>query len=158
MGSIFDKQKRLKPSQLRTVAERRFQDAKALCDTGQNPRANGAQYLCGFVIEILLKAQLIETFPQTANRLQHQLSSERERRIWSLIYRSHDLEEMLAHLPELVAGLIKRGTRDGRPYYDHLRSICASWTIYARYSTLETDMRDADMMLGRVRELKEVLK
>ena len=39
-----------------TVAERRFDDAAALRATNENARANGVAYLCGYVIEILLKA------------------------------------------------------------------------------------------------------
>jgi hypothetical protein len=42
---------RLGPAALRTVAERRFDDAMSLKRTGQNARANGAMYLAGFVIE-----------------------------------------------------------------------------------------------------------
>ena len=58
---IFQKV-RLRPTQLRTVANRRFGDAEALRETGQNARANGVMYLGGFVIECLLKAQLLERF------------------------------------------------------------------------------------------------
>ena len=53
---------RLRPTQLRTVAERRFDDAVALRQTGKNARANGAIYLGGFAIECLLKARLLEDF------------------------------------------------------------------------------------------------
>lgn len=63
MTSVFDKQKVLRPSQLSVVAERRYRDAVALCDTGKNERATGAMYLAGFVIEILLKAQMLVKYP-----------------------------------------------------------------------------------------------
>lgn len=53
---------RLRPSQLRVVADRRFDDANTLRGTKQNARANGAMYLGGFVVEILLKARLLEKF------------------------------------------------------------------------------------------------
>jgi hypothetical protein len=59
MAGVFDKQAALKPSAMATVAERRFGDAQALVNTGDNARANGAAYLAGFVVEILLKAQLV---------------------------------------------------------------------------------------------------
>ncbi len=45
-GSIFQKIK-LRPTQLRTVAQRRFEDAECLRKTGVNARANGAMYLGG---------------------------------------------------------------------------------------------------------------
>lgn len=66
--SIFDKQSTAKPSAMRTVAERRYGDAEALRKTGENERANGVAYLSGFVIEILLKALLIEGHPSIARR------------------------------------------------------------------------------------------
>src|SRR5438067_3379547 len=93
-----------------------------------------------------------------AAKRQHERMSDEEREIWSLIYRSHDLEEMLGRLYELERALEKHGSRTGTPYLQHLREICSTWTIYARYSSLTTDMREAEAMLDRVRELKEVLK
>src|SRR5436190_8595592 len=104
MASIYDRQK-LKPSQLVTVAERRFADAEALCDTGKNAHANGAQYLCGFVVEMLLKAHLMRKYPLVARKLPHERMSEDDQRVWSLIYRSHDLNEMLDRLGQLEASL-----------------------------------------------------
>jgi hypothetical protein len=158
MASIFKKQKRLKPGQLVTVAERRFDDAKALCETGKNAHANGAQYLCGFVIEMLLKAHLIRRYASTASKLAHEPMSPEQREVWSLIYRSHDLDEMLNRLPELEAALEKRGERAGKLYREWLRGICGTWTIYARYSPMSTEMAEALELLERVRELKEALK
>jgi len=156
-GSIFQRQRSLTPSQLVTVATRRFEDARALCDTGKNAHANGAQYLCGFVVELLLKAHLVRQYAATANRPAHDVR-EAERMIWSLIYRSHDLEEMLSRLPQVQAMVIKREEREGRPYWSHLRGLCSEWTIYARYSTQTSQLSAAREMLRRVRELKEILK
>jgi len=158
MASIFDRSRRLKPSQLRTVADRRYADARALCDTEKNAHANGAQYLGGFVLEMLLKAQLIEKYPHTASRQSHEPMAAEERQVWSLIYRSHDLEEMLDHLAELEGAIQKAGERDGRSYLAYLRELCGAWTIYARYSPLSTTIVDARAFLDRVRELKELLK
>ena len=155
-GNIFARQ-RLTAGQMRAVAERRFDDAQALCDTGQNARANGVQYLAGIAVEILLKAQLMERYPVEARLRSHELT-DASRPVWSLIWRSHDLEEMLDHLPQLGAGVRKQGERAGLPYWKWLSSICGSWTIYARYSTLSTTMSSAREMLDRVRQLKEVLK
>jgi hypothetical protein len=158
MARIFDRHGRLSPSQLVTVAERRFEDARALCDTGKNAHANGTQYLCGFVVEMLLKAQLMRKYPAIAAKRQHERMSADERELWSLIYRSHDLEEMLGRLHEVQQVVERHSRRTGRAYLRHLREICGSWTIYARYSPLTTDMSEARLMLDRVRDLKEVLK
>jgi len=57
------KRTRLRPPQLRSVADRRFDDAQALRATQLNARANGAIYLGGFVIECPFKAMLLEKFP-----------------------------------------------------------------------------------------------
>src|SRR5882724_5070500 len=101
MASIFEKQGPLSHRQLVTVAQRRFEDAEALCDTEKNARANGAQYLCGFVVEILLKAQLIVGNAAIASKRSYEKMGADERETWSLIYRSHDLSEMFARLPNV---------------------------------------------------------
>jgi len=157
MASIYERQK-LKPSQLVTVAERRFADAEALCDTGKNVHANGAQYLCGFVIEMLLKARLMQRYSLVASKPPHAEMSQDEQRIWSLIYRSHDLREMLDRLPQLEAALQPKGREGAPPYWQHLVEICANWTVHARYSPLSTTMAEARKLIERVRELKKVLK
>jgi hypothetical protein len=157
MASIFDKQAQLKPSAMATVAERRFDDAMALCDTKENARANGAAYLAGFVIEILLKAQLVKSYPEIAKKRQHDVD-EAEREIWSLIWRRHDLEGMVDKLSALEAALKKVGERDGVDYPADLKKICAQWTIQARYSPQTIQMPEAQEILKRVRRLKEHLK
>ena len=139
------------------VAERRFGDAEALLKTKDNARANGAAYLAGFVIEILLKACLIEKFPVTARKRQHEVDGS-ERGIWALIWKRHDLEEMLELMPELQAGLKKKSERDGVDYVANLKAVCATWTIQARYSPSTIMMAEASELLARVRLLKEVLK
>jgi len=107
---------------------------------------------------MLLKAQLMRKYPEIAAKRPHEGMSDDERGIWSLIYRSHDLDEMLGRLHEVQRVLERHGRRTGRGYLRHLREICSTWTIYARYSPLTTNMSEARLMLNRVRELKEVLK
>ena len=51
-GSIFERGL-LTAVQLRTVADRRFDDARYLADSRTNKYANGAMYLAGFVVEVL---------------------------------------------------------------------------------------------------------
>jgi len=156
-GNVFDKQPVLKPSTMATVAERRYADAKALIDTGKNAHANGAAYLAGFVIEILLKARLVSQFPAVARKRQHEVGAA-DREVWSLIWRQHNLEGMLSKLGAVEGALSKRGHRDGQDYLAELKKICATWTIHARYSSRTMSMDDAKEMLRRVRTLKEMLK
>jgi hypothetical protein len=140
-----------------TVAERRFADAEVLAATKQNARANGCAYLAGFVIEILLKARLVQKFPVIARKRQHEVSAD-EQEVWSLIWRRHDLDAMLDQMPELEAGLKKKAERDQLDLFGDLKTICATWTIHARYSPSTMVMRQAQQLLDRVRSLKEVLK
>lgn len=109
MSDIFERQFRLKPSAMVTVADRRFGDAQALCDTGKNARANGSLYLAGFVVEILLKAQLVRKFNAIAKKPAHEVADDAEREVWSLIWRRHDLDGMLEHLKDLQAKLRSLG-------------------------------------------------
>src|SRR5688500_4157034 len=138
-----------------TVAERRFGDASALCDTGSNERANGALYLCGFVVEILLKAQLLKTYEKTAKRRHNVPEAERE--VWNLIWRSHDLGDMLRKLPHLQAAVQTAGEHRDKLLLQYLKELCAQWGIGLRYSPSSTTMAEARDMLDRVRALKEVM-
>jgi hypothetical protein len=119
---------------MRTVAERRFADAEYLCGSDQNERANGAMYLAGFVIECLLKAKLFERYKWLASAGSFQELSTTDREIWSLCFRSHGLDEILAHLPELTLRLSKLPREAPGHLLKSLKNICGSWTIFARYS------------------------
>jgi hypothetical protein len=155
--NIFTRQSILKPSAMKTVAERRFGDAAQLRSTGNNARANGVAYLAGFVIEILLKAKLVEKFSQIAKKRQHKVTDD-EREIWLLIWKRHDLEDMLSQMAELEASLKKRGELDNDDYHGQLKKLCATWTIQARYSSQSMLMNEAGEILDRVQKLKELLK
>jgi hypothetical protein len=156
-SDIFEKQASLKPSAMKTVAERRFDDAEVLRKTNDNARANGVAYLVGFVIEILLKAKLVEKYASIAKTAQHALKDD-QREIWLLIWKRHDLEDMLSQMAELEASLKKKGERDNYDYVGQLKKICATWTIQARYSPRTMLMDEAAELLERVRDLKEFLK
>ena len=98
---------RLRPAQMRTVAERRFADADSLRKTKLNARANGAMYLGGFVIECFLKAKLLEKYKwlqsppgDLAKR------SQDERALHALCYQQHDLAGLLDRLPEVKRRLV----------------------------------------------------
>lgn len=151
--SIFEKVK-LRPSQLRTVAYRRYDDAEALYKLRQNARANGAMYLGGFVIECMLKAKLMERFGWLQSTRSPDELDSTDQRIWSLCYRSHDLDEILNHLPGIIERLTRQGRRESNRLIQSLKRICAEWTIFARYSPRTADTDDARDFLRRVRELR----
>lgn len=157
MASIYDRQP-LNSRQLITVAQRRFDDAEALCNTGKNKHANGAQYLGGFVIELLLKARLLRRFEKLGRAGRIDALAPDERSIWHLLNRSHDLTEILDRMPDVEAMVEKQGQRDGLPYRTSLRTICTTWTVFARYSPRTTTLTEARDWLARVRALKEILR
>ena len=149
--------RRLTVGQLRAVADRRFGDAEALVTAGDNARANGAQYLTGLVVEILLKGQLLRLHPRLAVVGPAEVVVA-DRLVWSLIWRSHDLAEMLEQLPDLRRAVRTRGERAGQPYDRWMAEICGRWTIFARYSPLTSKMADARNWLEQVRLLQEALR
>lgn len=155
--SIFSRV-RLHQSQLRTVADRRLEDALCLQRTGVNARANGAMYLGGFVIECLLKAKLLAKFPWLRSAAYPDNRSRQDRRLWYLCYQSHQLDEILSHLPEVGLRLAAAGQRGDNRLHDNLRQICASWTVFARYSPRSATSSEAGDFLNRIRELKRWLE
>jgi hypothetical protein len=111
-------------------------------------------YLGGLVIECLLKARLLRRFPWLQNAGSPEGRSRSDGRLWSLCYRSHDLDEILARLPEVTAKLSQLEQRESNRLTQSLKSICARWTIYARYSPHSADMDDARVFLDQIEELK----
>ena len=148
------KKVRLRPAQLRTVSHRRFDDADALRDTKENARANGAIYLGGFVIECLLKARLLERFPWLQSAGSPEGRPKEDQYLWSLCYRSHDLDEILAKIPEITERLSRLEQRESGRLSQSLKSICGQWTIYARYSPYNADIDDARKFLDEIEEIK----
>lgn len=144
---------RLRPTQLRTVADRRFGDADALRRTRKNARANGAVYLGGFVIECLLKAKLLEKFAWLQSAGSSEGRSKTDRYLWSLCYQLHDLDAILAKLPEVQQRVSSLEQRGSNRLTQSLKSICADWTVYARYSPRSVDIDDADTFLDQIKEL-----
>lgn len=152
MPSIFDKV-RLTPNQARTVADRRFADSDVLRKTRKSAHANGAMYLAGIVIECLLKAKLLETSPWLQNK-GGRGNNEKEKRLWSLCYRLHELDEILANLPEVFRSLYHQSERLAK----NLQVICSQWSIHARYSPRTATMQEANQFVGQVEELKKWLR
>jgi hypothetical protein len=156
-GNIFAKV-RLRPSQMRAVADRRFEDARCLLDSGNKQRANGAIYMAGFVVECLLKALLLERHPNLQNPLDPSELSKTDREAFDLIYRSHELDAMLVFLPEVEKKLSKVDTKTGRSAWREFQNICEEWTIYVRYSPLVAELDQAKRYLETMTEVKKWLK
>lgn len=156
MADIFQKQ-RLKPPQLRTVAARRFEDAKYLCDSERNARANGAIYLAGFVIECLLKAMLLEQYPWLQSAASPDGRPKPDQRLWRLCYRLHDLDEIVERLPGLQQKVAAAERAGHHRLPAMLKSVCGKWTIFARYSPKTADITEAYEFLKAVTELRRWL-
>lgn len=144
----------LSKNSLRTVADRRFADAAVLRDTKKNAHANGAMYLAGFVIECLLKAQLLVEHTWLAKVSFETVRNDEERkRLWGLCYRSHDLDEIYANLPRLQQALESRAQYGGPTPSQLMRQVCA-WSIFARYSPESETSRTAQEFIAKVKELR----
>lgn len=146
--SVFDRIP-LNARQLRTVADRRYVDADYLRASGRNRHANGVLYLGGFVLECLLKARLLEAFPQLT--LPPRPGDARGLRRYDLLWR-HDLAAIVEELPGLVQRLNDLGA--GGRFALTLRSLCGRWTIFARYSPKTATMQEADLFLDQIKDLK----
>jgi len=152
MSSVFAKQ-RLTPAQARTVSDRRRADANALQALKQNRHANGAMYLGGIAVELLLKALLLESHPWLQKNVTSALDS-RQRRLRDVCYRWHDLEAVLERLPQLAARLEAANPR----LLQGLKKLCAEWTIHIRYSTYQATHAESAAFLDRLKELVPWLK
>lgn len=156
MATIFERV-RLTPKQLRTVADRRFDDADYLRKSNDNKHANGVYYLGGFVLECLLKAKLLERYPELKQPPSdpRRLSPPQRRRL-NLCYRWHDLQAILAEVPEIETAL---RNADPKGYLmATLEHLCRIWNIFARYSPRTAITKDASRFLMRIKDLKPWLK
>ena len=156
MADIFRKTP-LSPSTLMTVADRRLGDAEALRKTGDNARANGVFYLGGIVLEILLKAKLLEKYPSLEHARSPEMAEPSERHVWALLYRSHDLRAILKELPALQRRIEAADPIHGTRKLVRLKKRCEEWTIFARYSPHMETMNRASEFLDEIKELKQWL-
>jgi hypothetical protein len=75
---------------------------------------------------------------------------------WNLIFRYHDLEAIVAELPETVLRL--QSISVGPPRLDTmLKSACSRWSIHVRYLAKRVDSWDAEQFLEQVEELRKWL-
>ena len=106
--------------ELDSIARARLDDARALLAAG---RFDASTYLCGYAIEVGLKARICRTlnwsgFPSTAGEFQAYRS-----------FQTHDLDVLL-HL----------SGQEARLRQDHLEiwSSVAAWTVDSRYNPIGT--------------------
>lgn len=156
LQGIFAKS-RLTPGQWRAVAERRFGDASYLVNSRNAERATGGMYMCGFVIECLLKALLLERHPNLGKPVDRAKLSPSDREVHSLLY-SHDLDDMLGFLPEIEKKLHGVKTKAGESAWRTFTTICEEWTVYARYSTRIAKLDRAEQFIETIEEVKKWLK
>jgi hypothetical protein len=127
------------PSELRAIAKARLKDAEVLFSAG---RYDGSVYLCGYSVEISLKARICQTlkwddFPSTNKEFEGYHS-----------FRTHNLDVLL-HL----SGAEKKI----KPKYLTAWSFVAGWEPHTRYKQIGTatsaeaaDMIDSAKILLRV--------
>jgi hypothetical protein len=142
---------RLTPGQLRAVAELRFGDAQCLVNSAESQRANGAIYIAGFVIECLLKALLLDRYPNLRSPVDPVKLSPRDREIFDLLY-SHELDVMIGFLPDIKPKFMAVSV------WKEFNDIRAEWTIYVRYSPTQEKVDRAKQYLATVKEAKKWLK
>ena len=102
---------------------------------------NGAMYMGGFVIECLLKALLLERHPNLQVAVNPATLSVPDREAHRLLY-SHDLDEMLAFLPEVRVRLESIADSKGHSPWRAFHSVCAEWTIHSGRAHLHPDGED----------------
>ncbi len=117
-------------SDLESISAARLADVKALLSAG---RFNGAVYLCGYAVEVALKARICRTlnwtgFPSSNAEFQNLTS-----------FRTHDLDVLL-RLSGLEASIRQRHFSD----WNRL----ASWKVETRYNVIGTaSQADTETMI-----------
>lgn len=114
-------------------------------------------YMAGFAIECLLKALLLERHPNLAGNVDPAQLSKSDREVYQLLY-THQLDDMLAFLPEIEKKLAGVKTKSGRPAWREFVSICEEWTVYARYAPQSAKPDRAQAYIEAVAEVKKWLK
>ena len=157
MAATIFKRVGLNPGRAREVAERRLQDADRLARSGLAKHANGAMYLAGYVVECLLKAALLEKRTDLQRTDSTGLKPD-DMYVWGLIHRRHDLDLLLAELPAVQDRVANASPDGAASLLQDLKRICATWTIFARYSPYHAKMDEAVEFVQRVRDLKPWLR
>ena len=127
-------------AELDNIARARIEDAKVLLTAG---RFDGATYLCGYAVEIALKARIYRTldwaeFPSTGGEFQP--------------YRSFQTYELDV--------LLRLSGQEGRIKQNHFPfwNAVAVWKVESRYNVIGTAQQaDATAMINAAEELVAVL-
>jgi HEPN domain-containing protein len=130
----------ISPRNLRAIARARLQDAQVLL---RSRRFDGAFYLCGYAVELALKARICRTlkwsgFPETAQDFKGLQS-----------FKTHDLEMLL-----------RFSGAEARVKARHLAewSVVLDWNPEKRYQAIgQSTAQQAADMVTCVRRLLEVL-
>jgi HEPN domain-containing protein len=127
-------------AELETIAQARLLDAEALIAAG---RYDGAAYICGYAIELSLKARICKTlkwsvFPSSNSEFQNCQS-----------FKVHNLDVLL-HLSGFEEEIKQEQMSDW--------SNVKNWNPENRYKTISlVSKEEAKMMLSSVKELMKVL-
>lgn len=126
---------------LRLLSAERLEDARALLTAGRN---EGAIYLCGYAVELALKARICETlgwsrFPETGRDAADYRS-----------FRTHDLGVLL-----YLSGIHERIAVGMKQDWD----IVAKWNPELRYSPpgADLEMPTAEVMIPAAERILEAL-
>ena len=127
-------------AELDNIARARIEDAKALLTAG---RFDGATYLCGYAVEVALKARICRTlnwaeFPSTGGEFQPYRS-----------FQTHELDVLL-----------RLSGQEARLKQNHfaLWNAVAVWKVESRYNVVGTAQQpDAAAMIHAAEELLAVL-
>ena len=158
MSEIFAKA-RLAPTQVRSVANRRYDDAVALQQTGKNARANGAMYMGGYAVECLLKARLLEKCKWLQQASSPEGKGAEEKIVWEMCYRRHDLDRLKDYLElEKEIRSNEKNSQTASKLVQSLKSVCSQWTVHARYSPQQASISEAKRFLDEVKELMRWLR
>lgn len=127
-------------AELDNIARARIEDAKALLTAG---RFDGSTYLCGYAVEVALKAQICRTlnwteFPSTSSEFQAYRS-----------FQTHELDVLLR-----LSGQEERIKQNHFP----LGNAVAIWKVESRYNVVGiVQQPDATAMIQAAEELVAVL-
>ena len=127
-------------AELDNIASARIEDAKALLTSG---RFDGAIYLCGYAVEVALKARICRTlnwaeFPSTGGEFQAYRS-----------FQTHELDVLL-----------RLSGQEARLKQNHFASwnAVAVWKAESRYNVVGTAQQpDATAMIQAAEELLAIL-
>jgi hypothetical protein len=126
--------------QLRAISKARLQDAIVLLE---NDRVDGAAYICGYAVELALKARNCITlnwdgFPQTRSEFENYSS-----------FKTHKLDVLL-----MLSGWEKRIKAEQIQQWSRV----APWDPEARYKAVgHFERNNVEVMLASVKVLLEVL-